>query len=136
MLVVFLRAFASLEIVGHATAPLNALVKPEPFAMCAELLLLLSDDGDAAALVQSGLLTVCPHLWPSALTWAIVSGDIRARALFTQKPPNVRFLNDLFYHASVCVCFYSVLTSDCCAVSTRIRSVRSIPLSGQTSPSS
>jgi hypothetical protein len=99
----FLRAFALSKIAGAPTATLETLQTLDLVPMCTELLVLLSKPGIPAAVASSGLLSACPFLWPSALTWAIISGDDQARPILSQRPPNVPFMNDLFYQASVCV---------------------------------
>jgi hypothetical protein len=100
---VFLRAFAESTFAGEPSATLETLPTLSPIAMCADLLFLLAAPHAPASAVSSGLLAAHPFLWPSALTWAIATGDDRARPILAERPPDVPFLNDLFYLASVCV---------------------------------
>jgi hypothetical protein len=97
----FLRAFASWDLGGEPSVSIEALETLPPLQMCVEFLLLLANGADVALLAP--MLIRHEFLWPSALTWAIATGEPRARALLAPKPPNVPFINDLFYHASVCV---------------------------------
>jgi hypothetical protein len=96
LLTVFLRAFISWEIDGHRNVELN-FANLSPLEMCTELVLV----GITPSICP--LLDRFPFLWPSALTWAIVTGTDCASPLLSLKPPNVHFLNQLFYHASICI---------------------------------
>jgi hypothetical protein len=71
--------------------------------MCVELLFILSAPGAPEAVVQSGVLTASPFLWPSALTWVIARGDEAGRIILEQRFPDVRFINHLFYYAGLCL---------------------------------
>jgi hypothetical protein len=97
----FLRAFETWEIDGTAETFLPELEQLEPLAMAVELPFVLQNATHARRALT--LLTRYPFLWPSALTWAIAAGDCRARVLLTGKPPDVPFVNELFYHASICI---------------------------------
>jgi hypothetical protein len=99
-LTTFLRAFISWEIDGQPKMISNLADLP-PLEMCTELLLSLRENGMTPSV--GPLLGKFPFLWPSALTWAIATSDSRASALLSLKPPDVRFLNQLFFHASVCI---------------------------------
>jgi hypothetical protein len=99
----FLQSFASSTIIGKSSIHFETLHLLHPTQMCLELLLLLNESDTVSIIISSDILSNCPFLWPSVLLWAIITGDNRARRLLTLKPPNVGFINDLFYHASVCV---------------------------------
>jgi hypothetical protein len=96
----FLRAFISWEIEGDRQ-PSSKIEDLPPFEMCIEVLLTLHDTGMIPSICP--LLDRFPFLWPSALIWVIVETNPQASKLLKQTPPDVSFINQLFFHASICI---------------------------------
>lgn len=95
--------FSVLTITDKPAVSIEDLDTLDPIPMCTQPLLLLSEPNVPSIVTSTEILSSYPFLWPSVLTWAIVVSDNRAQPFLALKAPNVGFINDLFYHASVCV---------------------------------